>query len=551
MELPNTGEITSPKDTLTAVEENNEAANLAIPAKEEAPSKDCPEDEPTEKQDEKPSDAHGNNEPVQPGVDETAVKQSEDCKLADFATDTLEKDTDDPLYKTPFIPDRIFTTLPALLKDSCESFDNKRERDVYLISALTVLSGCFETVSGEYSQRTVYPNLYSFIVAPAASGKGVMVFGKQLGSNIHSSLIEESKKQRTKYDLEVKAYNGLMKKSKKEEIDLSTLTPPIEPPFKVLFIPGDVSSSRVIDHLVANGGTGTFCETEADTMAGSFNQDWGSFSDKLRKAFQHEPISYSRKGSSEFKEVDCPRLSVLLTGTPSQVGGIIKGVADGLFSRFCFYTFKGTTEWKPAFPKNKGNLTDYFDGLAEKVAGYSMVMNQSEIKFRLTAEQEAMLDKVCSQWLIEGAILIGEEAKASVMRLGLILYRIAMTLSILKRAESQSTGTDMLCEDTEFNTAMALSQVFKEHAYLMLKQIPKQADKKTTKRMKFLQALPNSATFKSSEAVEVGKALELSARTVATYLKDLLAGQLIEYATAKDGLYQKVNLQTLPSLQTK
>jgi hypothetical protein len=476
--------------------------------------------------------------------------QIEDCRIADIASDNLQMDNSNHLSNMPYFPDHIFQSLPVLLKDSCMKFDNKRERDVYLISALCVLSGCFNTVTGIYGQCKVYPNLYSFIVAPAASGKGVMRFAKQLGMKIHNKLIEKSMESRKKYDLELKTYKSLLKKSNKDKIDLAIPDRPKEPALKVLFIPGDVSSSRLVDHLVANEETGIFFETEADTMAGILNQDWGGYSDKLRKAFHHEPIAYSRKGGSEFKEVECPRLSVVLTGTPSQVAGIIRSVSDGLFSRFAFYTFNGSIQWKSAFPKGASNLTEYFDGLADKVSGYAELANRSQIKFSLSEAQMNLLDKVCSAWLKESYILLGEDAKASAIRLGMILYRLAMTLSVLREAESQSINPELMCNDTDFNNAIAICQVLKEHLYTILRQMPKQADKKETKHKVFLNSLPDSKIFKRPKAVEIGKSLFLSPRTVDSYLKDLVQSGLLINPTGKPGFFQKVYEPTIPSLST-
>ena len=83
---------------------------------------------------------------------------------------------------------------------------------------------------------------------------------------------------------------------------------PEEPPFKVLFIPANNSSARVIQHLKEGDGHGIFCETEADSMGNVLKQDWGSYSDLLRKAAHHEPISYSRKANKEWVEIKRPCL---------------------------------------------------------------------------------------------------------------------------------------------------------------------------------------------------------------------------------------------------
>jgi hypothetical protein len=81
---------------------------------------------------------------------------------------------------SPFIPNEVYENLPPVLRESCEVFEG-RERDVYLTSALSIISGGLTNVQGLHSQDIVYPNLYSFIIAPAASGKGSMRYAQNLG----------------------------------------------------------------------------------------------------------------------------------------------------------------------------------------------------------------------------------------------------------------------------------------------------------------------------------------------------------------------------------
>ncbi len=82
--------------------------------------------------------------------------------------------------KTPFIPETVHKNLPKILKDSVNAFDSSREKDIFLTGALTVLSGCFSNLKGVYDKREFYPNLNSFVIAPPASGKGVLNYSREL-----------------------------------------------------------------------------------------------------------------------------------------------------------------------------------------------------------------------------------------------------------------------------------------------------------------------------------------------------------------------------------
>ena len=57
--------------------------------------------------------------------------------------------------KSPMIPDEVYEHLPGTPRESCEVFSG-RERDVYLTSALCVISGGLSNMQGLYAQKIVY-----------------------------------------------------------------------------------------------------------------------------------------------------------------------------------------------------------------------------------------------------------------------------------------------------------------------------------------------------------------------------------------------------------
>ena len=63
---------------------------------------------------------------------------------------------------------------------------------------------------------------------------------------------------------------------------------PIAPKSKLFFIPANTSSSMLIKHLEDNDGMGAIVESEADTLTGTLKQDWGGYSDILRRASKRQ-----------------------------------------------------------------------------------------------------------------------------------------------------------------------------------------------------------------------------------------------------------------------
>jgi hypothetical protein len=293
----------------------------------------------------------------------------------------------------------------------------------------------------------------------------------------------------------------------------------------VVYIPANTSYAKILWHLEQNEGTGIICETEADTLGNVFKQEWGTYSDMLRKAFHHESISYSRKTNNEYFEIKKPRLSVALSGTPSQVQSLISSAEDGLFSRFIFYTYKVKPEWRDVSPNTgKPNLTKLFEQLSKQVLEMIEFLEQYPSEFNLTQSQWDTLNNQYRLWLQEVSVLVSEEASSTVKRLGLIVYRIAMVLTALRKYENGDCSKDIICEDRDFETAFKIAEVFKQHALFMFTRLPK-SESITDKKMKrFFEALPQ--TFQRKDAVAVGKQQKIEERTTDKYLKQLLSGNL-------------------------
>ena len=281
---------------------------------------------------------------------------------------------------------------------------------------------------------------------------------------------------------------------------------------------------------------GVFCETEADTMGNSFKQDWGGYSDLLRKAFHHEGISYSRKTNNEYFEIKKPRLSVALSGTPSQVQSLIGSAEDGLFSRFIFYTFKVKSEWRDVSPKiGRINLTKHFENLSDQVLLMIEFLEQFPSEFQLTEKQWQIIDDHFKIWLQEVSVFVSQEAGSTVKRLGLILFRLAMVLTALRKFENGDTSREIICEDTDFDTAFQLAEVFKHHALFMFSRLPKSESITDKKIKQFFDVLPKS--FQRKEAVAIGKDIKVLERTVDKYLATLMTGSLL--TQPEYGQYQK------------
>ena len=455
------------------------------------------------------------------------------------ASQTINDDDplEDYLKTTPTIPDEVFEALPHILKEGARAFTDKRKRDVFFTGAISILSGCLPNVTGVYFQERVFPHLYTFIIAPAASGKGVLKNAKRLADKYHQKILQQSRDAQKVHDNEMADFKQLERTKSKGE---PAPEKPEKPPFKIVFIPADCSKARMIEHLKANDGKGIICETEADTMSGAKKQDWGDYSTILRAAFHHETVSSTRKTDNQYDEINDPCLAVALTGTPTQAPRLLSSAEDGLFSRFLFYAYKNKIEWQDPSPQsNTIVFNDHFEALSEQVLGLISLMEQSHTTIELTPSQWLTINTEFPLMLSEVVTFTSEDAAGVVYRMGLIFFRLCMILSALRKFENGEMTATIICTDEDFNTVLLIVQTYLEHSLLMFNNLPKQNETMQFHsgdgKRKFFEALPQEFTRK--EATEIGTKFKLSARTVDDVLKSATGYTLTKI---KAGSYQRI-----------
>ena len=429
--------------------------------------------------------------------------------------------------KSPMIPEEVYENLPGTLKESCEVFSG-RERDVYLTSALSVISGGLSNIKGVYDNDIVSPNLYSFIIAPAASGKGSMKYAKSLGDCYHNLLQHQNVEEKMNYNKEVEIYN-LKKKIAKKEEDIVDLKKPEKPKFKTFFIAGNISSAMLHIVLESNNGGGCIIETETDTISNALKQDWGNYSNILRQGFHQETISEMRKTDLEYIIIEEPKFSVSITGTPDQVKGILKNTKNGLASRFMFYSFNAKPIWRRTFTKSiSSSKQNQFLKFTQDLC--SKFSSQSEREFNITEEQGEIHFNTFKEILDEKYYSYLGESDGLIKRLGLIVYKIAMVLSGIRTDKPL-----MKCEDRDFETAMELTKVYLAHGLNVFEKINNRENKLPLNEERWMNKLPKE--FSSGEAISIAKKLGIKERTVYKKLRDYVGIGLLK--KVKTGLYSK------------
>ncbi|MCF8371662.1 MAG: DUF3987 domain-containing protein [Bacteroidales bacterium] len=257
-------------------------------------------------------------------------------------------------------------------------------------------------------------------------------------------------------------------------------------------------------------------------------QDWGNFSDVLRKAFHHESTNMYRRKDNEYIEVDDPHLAIALSGTPKQVHNMMPDVENGLFSRFLFYAFEDNSDFKNPFVSHRAvNYTDFFEKQGHRIFDlYQMLKSQdSPIQFKFTDEQGERFTKEFKALYTRNRMLLGNDFNANSRRLGLITFRIVMVLCSLRILEDGSISNPMICSEIDFNTAIRIVFTLEKHAIAVFQNLPNNNLKGI--KQKFYDALPNE--FNRQGYLEVAKGIGLKDKTAQKYLKEIVDSKLIKH----------------------
>ena len=371
--------------------------------------------------------------------------QNQNADIADTAE--VADMEDEPLM--PTFSQQVKDVLPEFLQKIVTVSNSEFDADILLLGSLTVLSACMPHICGVYDKRIVYPNIFLFVAARASSGKGRLTLCRYLVEPIHERLREINEAEVMEYKQKLAEYNAAGKKKAQME-------KPEEPPLRMLFIPANSSATAVYQVLSDNGGEGLMFETEGDTLANTFGSDYGNYSDGFRKAFHHETISYIRRKDREYVNIKHPKLSTLLTGTPRQILNLITDAENGLFSRFAFYYLNTRLVWNNVFDNSMDTtLDEYFQKLGADYQDLFKILQglDHDLKFRFTIEQEEDFNATFDAFQADYVEENGEEFVASVRRLGVIMFRIAMCLSVLRLIEDGAFEDDITCLDIDYQTA--------------------------------------------------------------------------------------------------
>ena len=378
--------------------------------------------------------------------------------------------------------------LPPFFQEVVNTANSDAEADMMLMGTITTLSATLPNIYGIYDHNVVYPNLYLFVIAKASAGKGHLGLCKELVKPINKA--------------------------------------------QQLLIPANSSATAMYRQLWANDGNGLIFETEADTLNYAIKSNYGNFSDGLRKAFHHESINYLRRKDNEWIEIEEPHLSMVLSGTPLQSRRLIPSAENGLFSRFAILHLNHRSQWKNVFDSSELSYRAKYRELSYRLLNLynRLMLCDTPIEFKLSEAQKEQFNNHFD--MIHSCLTDDENFTASVRRMGVIAYRIAMILSAMHFEETETLPSEIECSENDFQTALTLSESLLEHALAHYQTLPEgviggnYCERKRQQKDTLLQMMP--AEFSRKELVSVSQAMNISSRTIENYIREYLDDNEIE-----------------------
>ena len=421
--------------------------------------------------------------------------------------------------------------LPSILQEVLATQDDDDSRDKVLLSALVLFSGNMPNVEGLYGNKRVGPPLYLLLNAPSGTRKGEVADCQQLLMPIEKDIRHQYEQALEDYECEHQEWAALDNKQKRNTPE------PQCPKHLSLFIAANSSSAIVYEDLKNNGERGTIFETEADTLAAVLTQDWGQWSDLMRKAFHHERATLSRKSESTRIVIEHPSLAVLLTCTPGQIPALLPStqVENGLANRFLFYCLKGSNDWEDPFKSTDKPLSDkmYHIGWRFKdLYGALRQRVEKPIEFTFSDMQRTAFNGFFDQLHHEQTGMNGKELSAFIFRLGLSTYRIAMVLSVLRCLDRMPminpNSSVLVCNDDDFKTSLTIANTLINHTchvYSNLlphvkKQLVADGVKMLDAQQQFFLSLPDE--FRTDVWKDVAQSLNIRDRTAERYLGEFI-----------------------------
>ena len=444
----------------------------------------------------------------------------------------------------PCFDENIYGHLPPLLTDILKCAYSRTDRDILLISSLTLLSSVSPGVKGSLGEHDYTPAFYSIITGGSGSGKGRIAALQRMLEPWQQYIYDNSRHQVEEYEELQEAYDNYKMHKRQKQTSKQPLGPAPSKPKVVkqrnLALTGNVTQARLVELLEANYPyTSCMVDTEMETVLSMFSQDFGKYNDVLNKSYHHEPVGSSTKSSGSFM-VKRPNLALLLSGTPAMLPRLIPSTENGLFSRILMYRIPGSGTYRPLTSADDSPAaSEYFESWGQRVLDIGVFLDNSPTWVKFSDAQRKRLDRFFEREYYNVRSFGNEDMESTVLRYRLAIFRIGMELTALRKGESGCSERVWTISDDDFATAFHLGKVCLQHAYVVATSLQSASSEVHFRFPHHLRNLFVSLldSFKRIDVVKEANVREISESTVDKFLRKLQKNDLI--ISEGNGYYRK------------
>ncbi len=393
--------------------------------------------------------------------------------------------------------------LPLILRNLLTSF-NDNDLEMMFLSLITCISAILPKLFTTYKDNVIYPNIFFYLIGKAGSGKGNAVWARKLIVEVEKQLTENLYSGS-------KLLNQMLNQSEEHKQTFIQTR---------VLIPGNITSAGFMQLLKEHNEYALMFETEGDTIVNIQKNDYGNYTDMMRKGFHHEPITSYRKTDKERIDIIEPKLSILISSTENQFTTLIPNAENGLFSRFIFAFTEPIDGFINVFENKGKKREETFMKSALLLSKLNQTLQKSNgVEFELTQNQKNQFLTLFNK---NKSILIhlgNEDLDASVNRMGMSAIRICMILTILRYAETDVIPSTIYCSDDDFELTMDVVEKLLLNSKKAIDILPKQSKdtmKLSEEKQNLLRLLPQEFSISEAKAYAVNS--NLSERTIQRFI---------------------------------
>lgn len=209
-------------------------------------------------------------------------------------------------------------------------------------------------------------------------------------------------------------------------------------------------------------------------------------------------------------------------------------------------------DWRDVFAEEEVTLDDEFEKMGEDlyIVYLKLAARKENLRFKLTPGQKRKFNSFFEDLQNEQVAMFGDDIVASVRRLGLIAFRIAMVLTALRFIDDSTVDIqnipEVICDDRDYEIAMTMVNQLINHTSMvysnLLRKKVVEDDSDVTTNMLFrdkqlYEKLTDNFTTKDLNAAAIE--LDIPEKTA----EKIIGRFLVKYKVVvriKNGFYRKV-----------